>query len=751
MSFDNFPAELLALPQWCAAGAGSPFLADGKQNPTYKAPINPHTGGWARVDDPKTWGTFEQARAAGYPFVGFMFSDHDPYAVIDLDTYKAPSDEVRQMHAEVLKHVNSYAEISQSGLGHHVIARGRVESGARSEANAIELYSTGRFMICTGNTINGADVLDEQELLDYLHQLLRGRRAGELNWRDLGRGEEATLSDAELIERATNADNGDKFVRLCSGDMSDYGDDHSVADMALLQFLCFYTPDNEQVARIFRMCALGQRDKAYRPDYIPRSITRARKMLSDDAPPHVDATELLARAKAMIAAKGVSPVQSPPSAPLPFPTGLVGDVGRYVLASATRPVHEIALATGIAVIAGIAGRHYNVSTPATGLNQFMLLLAATGTGKESIHSAVDRLFFEVRKTVPAATDFIGPAKFSSGPALIKRFGRHPSFLSIMGEFGNTVRQMTDPRGNSADRTLMQAMLDVYTKSGWGQMLRASVYSDSEKDTAEVMSPALTILGETAPEPFFDHLDESQITSGFLPRFMLIEYTGDRPARNRNALQTPTPELVKPVADLCLAVLQMMQNNTCCTVGVTVEALTLLDQFDEEVDDHMRGSGEVTRHLWNRAHLKALRLAALLAVGVNPYAPEISAEQAAWALAMIRKDVGILLARFTTGDVGTGESKQQADLVGVINRFLEGGSKKLADYEKRGCVPKRYLQQCVANRPAFKTDRRGAGKALDESLEFMISSGMLQVVPRNTAKEWFQTTAVVYCLGDMWNA
>jgi hypothetical protein len=666
------------------------------------------------------------------------------------------------MHGEVLVHATSYTEFSQSGEGHHVICRGTLPAGARDDANAIEIYAAGRFMICTGRSANPRAIVDQQELLDYLYALLsKGRGSfSKFNWRDLGRGEEATLTDAEVVERASNAENGDKFDRLCAGDMSDHGNDHSVADMALIQFLCFYTPDNEQVARLFLMSVLGQRDKAQeRPDYVPRTIARARQMIANDAPPLVDLSAIVARARAMAeqsAQPGIpdAPPPAPANAPthsMPFPPGLVGQVCEYAWTSSTRQVHEIALATGIAIVAGIAGRHYNVSTPATGLNQYMLLLAATGTGKEGIHSAADRLFHEVRKTVPSATDFLGPAKFSSGPALIKQFEKKPSFLSVMGEFGATVRTMTDPRGNGADRTLLQAMLDLYSKSGWGQMLRASVYSDSEKNTSEVMSPALTILGETAPEPFFDFLDESHIQSGFLPRFLLIEYKGDRPPRNRNAVTTPNADLVKGVADLITVVKQMEANGVCCTVGLAPAALALLDAFDEEVDGRMLGNKETIRHLWNRAHLKALRLAALLAVGVNPYQPEVSAEQASWAIDMVRKDVDVLLRRFVVGDVGEGESKQQADLVGVVKRFLvEKASDRFSDYVRRACIPKRYIQQSIANRPAFKRDKRGSTKALGDLLQEMVATGQLQVVPKAQTQEWFKTTSTVYCLGDLWD-
>lgn len=755
MDLRFFPAELRALPQWMVAGSGEPGSRD------YKRPINAKTGSWGSPTDPSTWCTFEEAMASPYPLKGFVFHHTDPFAVIDLDTYKARNEDVKNLHGEIARHADTYSETSQSGLGTHIIGIGHVPEGANNEANSLEVYSTGRFMICTGKAASVKPVSDIQPLLDYLYPLLKnGGSYGVANWRDLGEGEDSGLTDAELVQRASEAVNGDKFVRLCRGDMSDYGNDWSDADMALIQFLCFYSTDNVQVARIFHMSELANREKAHRPDYVPRTITRARQMLERDQPPPVDPTAMLERAKQVaeqhkletVKAAVTSlplPVTPPPDVrPVATPPGLLGELAAYVEASSKRPVPEIALVTSIAILAGIVGRNYNISE--TGLNQYLLLLAKTGTGKESVQSSIDRLFLEVQKTIPAADRFLGPAAFSSGPALIKRFSEQPVFSSVMGEFGILLKNMISPRANAADKTLMRALLDLYSKSGWGQMLRSSVYSDKEKNTTIVHAPALTILGETAPEPFFAGLDEAAIENGFLPRFMVVEYTGDRPRRNKNALATPPSALVQRVADLCATVLQMEQSASCCTVGVDPAALKMLDEFDEFVDDTMRGSNETTRQLWNRAHLKALRLSALVAVGVNPYSPVVTVVDASWAINMVKRDVAVLHKRFISGDVGEGDSKLRADLVGVIRKYLATGSRQFGQYHAKGCLPGRFLAQATAARSAFKNDRRGANRALKEVLAHMVDTGELALVPKNQATEWFKTSGAVYCLGDTWS-
>lgn len=761
MSMQFFPAELRALPQWMVAGSGDPSSKE------YKRPIDPKTGRWGSPTDPSTWGTFEEAMASPYPLKGFVFHASDPYSVIDLDTYKAKNEQVKNLHAEIARHAETYSELSQSGLGVHIIGRGFVAEGANNEANSLEVYSTGRFMICTGRAIEGQvkPVADIQELLDYLYPLLKNSGTkGAVNWRDLGEGEESDLTDAEVVERASNAENGDKFDRLCAGDLSDYGNDWSDADGALIQFLCFYTPDNNQVRRIFMMSKLAERDKAHRPDYIPRTIANMRAKIANDAIPLVDSTAIAERARlvaeqARAAATPVAlpaPVDSTPSTPAPiivpsrpqtFPPGLVGEIAQYVLAASIRPVPEVALATAIAVTAGIVGRNYNISN--TGLNQYLLLLAKTGTGKESVQSSVDRLFVEVQKTAPAADRFLGPAHFSSGPALVKQFQERPCFMSVLGEFGHRLKAMTHPRANGAEKTLMAAMLDLYAKSGWGQMLRSSVYSDKEKNTSIVHAPALTMLGETEPDGFFANLDESTIASGFLPRFTVIEYKGDRPRRNKSAWTAPPAELVTKVADLCLTVLSMEQNATCTTVQVDAAALKLLDVFDEFADEQIRGSNEVTRQLWNRAHLKALRLSALIAVGVNPYQAMVTHTEAQWAIDLVKRDIATLLSRFEIGDVGEGDSKLQADLVAVIKKYLATAPDRFEAYHQRGCIPLRHLQQATASRTAFKNHKLGSNRALKDTLSHLVETGMLVQVAKKQAEEWFKTSSSVYALGDQW--
>ncbi len=122
----SIPDDLVELRQWVAAAAD-------------KRPINPRTGRNASPKEARTWGTFAEARARaesdGHPDVGFVFTADDPFVGIDLDKCRDPSTGLIQPWAEqIVREVDSYAEVSRSGTGLHIIARGgsRPKVGGRA-------------------------------------------------------------------------------------------------------------------------------------------------------------------------------------------------------------------------------------------------------------------------------------------------------------------------------------------------------------------------------------------------------------------------------------------------------------------------------------------------------------------------------------------------------------------------------------------------------------------------------------------
>ena len=731
---ENIPLELRALPQWVCAGPN-------------KVPLSPRTGQVASVTDPRTWGTFDEAVRTGMPYVGFVLTDWDPYTIIDLDNKpeKPCTPEQWALHQRILERFESYTERSASGTGYHIIVRGRVPTGFRRDN--VEVYSTARYMICTGDVVRNAPIVDCQHLLDELYLEMHGPvKKAELE------DTESVLSDEEIVEMASRAANADKYLALCQGKWKELGyPSQSEADFALLSIYAFYTPDNEQVRRLFRMSALGKRDKALRNDrYLNHSLAKIRAQQS----PPVDLSKLSVPMTSVSTPEPPPPPSPPPSSSLELPPGLVGEIAQYIYQSSIRPVPEISLAAAIALVAGIIGRSYNIS--GTGLNQYIILLAKTGAGKEGAATGIENLVSAVRPIVPMVDRFIGPSAFASGQALIKVLDEQPCFVSILGEFGLTLQQLCDPRANSAQVMLRKVLLDLYNKSGWNKVLRSSVYSDTSKNTKLIRSPNVTILGESTPETFFEGLDATHISEGLIPRFSVIEYTGPRPSRNRNADQPPSPELVRKVAELVTIGLTTMNNGTCANVQIDPAALVLLDQFDLKADQMINSANsDVDMQLWNRAHLKALKLAGVIAVGVNPHAPVVTEDIARWCIAFVERDVTSMTTRFQRGEVGVGDHRHEADIRKAIEAYLNMTPKQREQYRTpksiidKPIIPYHYLRRRLRLRAAFKNDRRGVTRALQESLRDLVEAEILKQIPPQQALNEFGISSPLYVLGPTW--
>lgn len=722
------PEELRLLPQWVVTTKN-------------KIPLSPRTGLVASVTDPATWATFEEAVATGAEFIGFVLTPGDPYAIIDLDNKpeKPATQDQLARHYKILDAFDSYTERSASKTGYHIIVRGAVPAGVHRDN--VEVYSSSRYMICTGDVVRNSPVRDYQPLLDQLYGEMAPPATVELD------NQSSVLEDEDVLDMAMNAVNGDKFDQLCRGDWQSMGyPSQSEADFALLSMFAFYTPNDEQVRRLFRMSALGQRAKAQKNNrYLDFALSKIRAK----EPPPVDMSKL----------ELPEPAPSPQPAEMVFdtlskPPGLVGMVAQYIYETSVRPVPEVALCAAIALIAGICGRSYNIS--GAGLNQYLILLAKTGVGKEGAATGIDNLIAAVRPQVPMVDQFIGPSAFASGQALIKVLNERPSFVSVLGEFGLTLHQLCDPRAPAPQIMLKKVLLDLYGKSGWNKVLRSSVYSDVEKNTKLIQAPSVTLLGESTPDSFFDGLGLPHIAEGLIPRFSIIEYTGLRPPRNLSNGAPPSPELTARLVELITVSLTTTNNHTCAIVGMDAEAAELMDAFDARADSKINQAGnEVDIQLWNRAHLKVLKLAALLAVGVSPHQPVITRDLAEWAVTFVERDVQTIAARFQKGEIGTGDHRAEAEVRRAVEVYLTLPPEKRLQYKvpqkllTSPLVPFHFIRRRVRLLATFQKDPRGANRALEEALKDLVKADILQVVPPMQALENYGITSVLYAKGSTW--
>lgn len=775
---DRIPLEMRTYPQWIVWR----YEEQDGAKPT-KVPYSARTGGLADVTEPQTWTSYDDAvsmlqrHPEWYSGLGFVLSDNDPYTFIDLDDpYEiAPNgqpkhsnpEEIMRRQIDFFNQSQSYAERSPSGKGLHIIMRGAVPSGRRR--SAIEVYSSQRYMTMTGDVYRDAPIIEENELISVLwNQIGEGKKAQSM----FAGLEIAKYLDDDILKIASTAANAEKFNDLFfEGNWQKYYPSQSEADFALVDMLAFYSENRAQVQKLFLQSKLGQREKSraqYRINYmLNRCFDRMLPPIDMDGLRNQLEEALERKRREREAPQEVQappkPIQEAPALPPPSsnvysaPPGLVGEIAKFIYAAAPRPVPEIALAGAIGFLAGIVGRAYNIS--GTGLNQYMLLLAPTGTGKEAIASGVDKLINAVLRTVPAAGEFVGPGEIASSQALIKYLGRTAaSFVSLTGEFGLLMQQMCAPNAPPHLVGLRRILLDLYNKSGEGKVLRPSIYSDREKNTASVIAPAFTLMGESTPERFYDSLNEGMISEGLLPRFSIIEYHGIRPELNpAHTLAQPSFEVVEMLSTLCAHALMLNSQHKAVHVTNDAQAQRLFDDFDKHCDLNINSSDkEVRRHLWNRAHIKAMKMAALVAVGINPYNPTITGDVAQWAINLVVADVRNLLKRFDNGEIGidNDETKQLSKVIEAVKDYVlkpwsevQKYSTSPASMHNEKIIPFAYISRRLAAVAVFRKDRAGSARAIDRAIKTLCDRGDIQEVNRATLSKEHGTSARAYMIAS----
>lgn len=763
MTFERIPDEMKNYVQWCCWR----YEETDTGKPT-KVPYSPKAWGkMAAVDDPTTWCSFDEAVAGlsqGYDGIGFVFTEQDPFTGIDLDSPKdhLNAEEKKAIEArqiKVFETFDSYSERSPSGQGLHIIVRGKVKAGRKRDA--IEVYSNRRYFTMTGNVFRDAPIVDRQAPLDILWDQM-GQGAAKVNgfYGDAFR----TNDNQYVLDQACRAQNGEKFQALLVGNWQQYYQSQSEADFAFVDIVAFYTQNREQIEEIFMASALGQRSKANRPDYKEYMINKA----FDRMLPPIDIDGVLNQINETLAA-----VHSPTPKGLPLPVssetpvagpgavsvvanddgphsfndfnlmlwktqplgGFLGAIQKFIYDQSPRQVFEISMVGSIALMAGITGRAFNISK--SGLNHYILALASTGAGKEAIASGVEALMKAVSERVSFANDFIGPADMASGTGLIRELGSKPipCCVSIMGEIGLRLKSMSGPNPTAADTGLKRALLDLYQKSGNDQVVRKSVYAKAIDNTEDIKAPAFTLVGESVPSRFYEALDEGMISDGLLPRFIIVQYDGPRQYFNVNAVNVkPSDELVNNMHDLVLFVHDLMSKNLHMPVEQTPEARKRLDYIDQFTTEQINAVGnDVLKQLWNRVHLKTMKLAALLAVSHNYKAPIITLSDANWAASMILHDTLSLIAKFEAGVIGekNDDSEQTKEIRRVIVDYVVNDFAKHASvpgckrvYWDNRLIPYSYIMNKVQRLGAFKKDKRPLPTILKVHLEGLQTQGII---------------------------
>jgi hypothetical protein len=423
---------------------------------------------------------------------------------------------------------------------------------------------------------------------------------------------------------------------------------------------------------------------------------------------------------------------------LPWPPGFAGRLANFIYHNSYLAIPEVAISATLGLMAGVCGRAFETPT-GKDLSLYIILVARSGIGKDGIHDGIPKLI-DLAAT-PGAEYFIRSQDFASGPALHKALLMQPGFLNLQGEFGRKLKGMSN-LSNAPMQELRTVMTNAYAKD----FLEGKAYSSSEKSLPGVRWPALSFLGETTPGTFSESQTPDMMEDGFMSRFFIITYDGPRPSPNeaRGHYEFEPQELAqwKGIVARALPYQGTINTPNRNRVDWTNDAYDKLERFEFACTDSINATeDESERQVWNRAHIKAMKIACLLAVADNHVYPKIDLGHATWAITVVRRDIAAFQARKKNGDIGTDDHAREQKLLALARRYIRNGVpdsyKVPKEMQQKGVIPRVYFQRSISKSSAFANHRAGASVALDMTLRSLVDSGYFMEYPKTKLFEEFE--------------
>lgn len=438
---------------------------------------------------------------------------------------------------------------------------------------------------------------------------------------------------------------------------------------------------------------------------------------------------------------------------------LVLELQRWSFNAAPAQMYYASLIFALVFVGGIAGRSYNIK--GSGLAQYWLLIARSGTGKGIIQKCLAKLFAILSETVPAIIDFKGPGHIASGQGLLKWLASkpYPIAISILDEFGETLKEMSNRR-NVVAQFIRQVLLQLWALGGANDVCDPMAYSDVSKNTNPIKSPSLTIAALTTPTKASEAFTDDIAYDGVLGRFNVLEHTDKIPDLNEahQLHYEALPYAVQWAAgNLVAESLRLARSGQVRDVEVAPEAELHFSEYAKAVRQRRNSMPDMASELLGRNVEKAWKLAATLAVGRSPYFPCIQIHQARWATDFIDENTDKLIAKFVSGEVGEvagNEAKQLNEAIRVISEYVHSDFDTYAKYgggfdmHAQGVITEAHILRRLHGVAAFKNDKKaGPTNAVKRAIKSLLDADELREMPPSQMLEKYGKKPRAYVVAD----
>lgn len=592
----GIPTELTNLPQWMTWS----YSAEGQKIPAGKS------------NDPATWKPFSVV--ADLSKKAFVFSESDPFCGIDLDDC-IDEGVLSDWAIPIIERFRgvAYGEISPSKTGVKLITRAKKPNGRCSNGNGVECYDHARFWTITETYFQvykrfptGFEAIgDGQAAIDWLHEnYLKAEPVKIGNVSDLYNVSKhrpivptvnaRALAYTESLEPGVKGDLRNAAFRNSGHLHSLVTDGQRLNVFEVYECLKHWNQRNNPQLRddeLLEAAKNGAKNGTPPQDKIGSDFVPA----SED---HGVDLSLLLRDWSDI---GKTEDDEFAESMIPA-TGLLAEVASYYRSIAYRESSIMALAVAVSFCECLFGRRVR-SSSGLRTNDYNVILAGTGFGKESCESAI----VNIMQAAGLDEQLIMPPDVQSGNGLMKALAVNPSAVWVCDEFGKLLQAVFDKKGNSHLKGVGTNLLKLYGKSGG--VYGGASHSDGVRN--RINQPCLTVLGLATPSSVFDYLSPESVSDGLFGRIAWYPVQ-ERPDVKENMVSAECPEslatLVRlwgnwfPGGDLASV------NPIPIEIKCSPEAQRRWDSHAKLINDKMKDESESRAAIWSRVAARSMKLA-----------------------------------------------------------------------------------------------------------------------------------------------
>jgi hypothetical protein len=329
------------------------------------------------------------------------------------------------------------------------------------------------------------------------------------------------------------------------------------------------------------------------------------------------------------------------------PPGILGDIARWITATAPKEQPELSVAAAISLCSVVMGRTYK-SQFNNFTSLYVIMVAKSTEGKEHPQSAIEKIL-----TAADLGQLLGGSGYTSAPGVHTALLKAPAHIVLIDEMGKLLK-LSRSKGNTHSEAALDKLVEAFGRLDG--VMRPPTYStmsmpqqkaeEMQKATDRLVhSPAITLLGATTPGTFFDNLSNDMVKDGFLGRCIVIE--SKRPRQLTRFVKRTTPP--KKIIDWCKAVhvssaasgnlagLSIAEMPpTLIDLELSEECVPILATLDALMND-AKDSAEIDGldMLLGRTVEKSMRLSMIVAKARDKDAREVRAADLEWAIDFVR--------------------------------------------------------------------------------------------------------------------